>query len=97
MKEKPFEQTNFGTRNALTRTMGLSDFVFLLVLYLLQGSNTSLVQLNNNGYEGIIIAIDPRVPEDENIIEQIKVRKKWDFFYLNCGEEKLVVNYYGNF
>uniref|UniRef100_A0A667HSJ2 Calcium-activated chloride channel regulator 1 n=2 Tax=Lynx canadensis TaxID=61383 RepID=A0A667HSJ2_LYNCA len=52
--------------------MGLLDFVFLLVLYLLQGSNTSLVQLNNNGYEGIIIAIDPHVPEDGKIIEEIK-------------------------
>ncbi|KAB0389465.1 hypothetical protein E2I00_014745, partial [Balaenoptera physalus] len=38
----------------------------------LQGSNTSLVQLDNNGYEGIIIAIDPAVPEDETLIEQIK-------------------------
>ncbi|XP_007944366.1 calcium-activated chloride channel regulator 4 [Orycteropus afer afer] len=52
---------------ALCRTSG-----FLLVLYLLQGSNTSLVQLNNNGYEDIIIAIHPSVPEDEKIIEQIK-------------------------
>lgn len=45
------------------------------MLYLLQGSNTSLVRLNNNGYEGIIIAIDPAVPEDETLIEKIQVRK----------------------
>ncbi|EHB18739.1 Calcium-activated chloride channel regulator 4, partial [Heterocephalus glaber] len=44
----------------------------LLVLHLLQGSNASLVQLNDNGYEDIIIAIDPAVPEDGEIIEQIK-------------------------
>lgn len=88
MKEKPFEQANFGARNPLTGIMGLLSFVFLLVLYLLQGSNTSLIQLSNNGYEGIIFAIDPQVPEDEKIIEQIKVRKKWDFFCLNCVEEK---------
>eukprot|EP00069_Balaena_mysticetus_P003094 bmy_16487T0 len=50
----------------------LRRFVFLLALYLLQGSNTSLVRLDNNGYEGIIIAIDPAVPEDETLIEQIK-------------------------
>ncbi|XP_068394152.1 calcium-activated chloride channel regulator 4-like [Eschrichtius robustus] len=50
----------------------LRNFVFLLALYLLQGSNTSFVQLDNNGYEGIIIAIDPAVPEDETLIEQIK-------------------------
>lgn len=48
------------------------NFVFLLVLYLLPGSNTSLVQLNGNGFEDIIIAIDPGVPEDETLIEQIK-------------------------
>nr|KAF6377564.1 hypothetical protein mMyoMyo1_002908 [Myotis myotis] len=48
------------------------SFVFLLVLYLLQGSDTSFVQLNNNGYEGIIIAINPGVPENETLIEKIK-------------------------
>ncbi|ELK31025.1 Calcium-activated chloride channel regulator 4 [Myotis davidii] len=48
------------------------SFVFLLVLYLLQGSDTSFVRLNNNGYEGIIIAINPGVPENEALIEKIK-------------------------
>ncbi|EPY77054.1 hypothetical protein CB1_001326001, partial [Camelus ferus] len=53
--------------------MGLfRSFVFLLGLCLLQRSNTSFIQLNDNGYEGIIIAIDPAVPEDETLIEQIK-------------------------
>jgi calcium-activated chloride channel regulator 4 len=60
--------------------MGLfRGLVFLLLLYLLQGSNSSFVKLNDNGYEDVIIAIDPGVPEDENIIEQLKVRKM-DFF-----------------
>ena len=68
VKEMPLQQ-HWGT-------MGLfRSFVFLLMLYLLQGSNTSLVRLNNNGYEGIIIAIDPAVPEDETLIEKIQVRK----------------------
>jgi calcium-activated chloride channel regulator 4 len=49
--------------------------VFLLLLYLLQGSNSTFVKLNDNGYEDVIIAIDPSVPEDENITEQLKVRK----------------------
>lgn len=48
------------------------SFVFLLVLYLLQGSNSSLVRLNNNGYEDVIIAIDPDVPENETLIEKVK-------------------------
>lgn len=53
--------------------MGFSrGIVFLLLLYLLQRSDTSLVKLNENGYEDIIIAIDPAVPEDVTIIDQIK-------------------------
>lgn len=69
VKEMPPEQHSRGT-------MGLfRSFVFLLMLYLPQGSNTSLVRLNNNGYEGIIIAIDPTVPENETLIEKIQVRK----------------------
>ncbi|ELV10231.1 Calcium-activated chloride channel regulator 1 [Tupaia chinensis] len=34
--------------------------------------SNSLIQLNNNGYEGIVIAIDPNVPEDETLIQHIK-------------------------
>ncbi|XP_076976496.1 calcium-activated chloride channel regulator 1 [Tamandua tetradactyla] len=46
---------------------------FILALYLLKVAlSNSLIQLNNNGYEGIVIAIDPNVPEDETLIEQIK-------------------------
>ncbi|XP_045148086.1 calcium-activated chloride channel regulator 4 isoform X2 [Echinops telfairi] len=53
--------------------MGFSrTLAFLLVPYLLLGANASLVQLNDNGYEDIIIAIQPNVPEDLTIIEQIK-------------------------
>uniref|UniRef100_A0A8I3WIU4 Chloride channel accessory 4 n=1 Tax=Callithrix jacchus TaxID=9483 RepID=A0A8I3WIU4_CALJA len=50
----------------------LRGFVFLLVLHLLHRSNTSFVRLNNNGFEDIIIVIDPSVPEDEKIIERIQ-------------------------
>ena len=58
------------------RMMGFSrEIVFLLFLHLLRGSDTSLVRLNENGYEDIIIAIDPAVPEDVTIIEHIQVRK----------------------
>ncbi|GAB1288212.1 Calcium-activated chloride channel regulator 4A [Apodemus speciosus] len=54
--------------------MGFSrEVVFLLLLHLLRGSDTSLVRLNENGYEDIIIAIDPAVPEDVTIIERIKL------------------------
>ncbi|XP_059232992.1 calcium-activated chloride channel regulator 1-like [Mustela nigripes] len=47
--------------------------VFILVFHLLEGAlSNSLIQLNNNGYEGIVIAIDPNVPEDETLIQNIK-------------------------
>ncbi|EPQ19658.1 Epithelial chloride channel protein [Myotis brandtii] len=32
-----------------------------------------MVSLNNNGYDGIVIAINPSVPEDEKLIQNIKV------------------------
>ncbi|XP_006898445.1 PREDICTED: calcium-activated chloride channel regulator 1 [Elephantulus edwardii] len=47
--------------------------IFILVLHLLEEVlGNSLIQLNKNGYEGIVIAIDPNVPEDETLIQQIK-------------------------
>lgn len=49
------------------------SFRFLLILYLLKGTlSNSLIQLNNNGYEGIVVAIDPNVPENETLIQHIK-------------------------
>ena len=49
-----------------------------MVLHLLEGAlSDSLIQLNNNGYEGIVIAIDPNVPEDETLIQHIEVSLKW--------------------
>ncbi|XP_052034783.1 calcium-activated chloride channel regulator 1 [Apodemus sylvaticus] len=51
----------------------LKSPVFLLILHLLEGVlSNSLIQLNNNGYEGIVIAIDHDVPEDETLIQHIK-------------------------
>ncbi|KAM7317839.1 hypothetical protein ACRRTK_022576 [Alexandromys fortis] len=58
--------------------MGLSrGLVFLLLLlYQLQGSDSSLIKLNGNGYEDVIVAIDPAMPEDEAIIEGIQADVK---------------------
>ncbi|XP_055979507.1 calcium-activated chloride channel regulator 4-like [Sorex fumeus] len=50
----------------------LRNFVFLSVLYLLGGCNSSLIELKDNGYEGIIIAINPDVPENEALIKEIQ-------------------------
>jgi calcium-activated chloride channel regulator 4 len=59
-------------------------FLLLLLLYLLQMSDTSLIKLNENGYEDIIIAIDPAVPEDTTIIERMKVRKLGFLLFKLC-------------
>ncbi|XP_054422811.1 calcium-activated chloride channel regulator 4 [Pteronotus mesoamericanus] len=62
--------------------------VFLLVLYLLQGSNTSFVRLNDNGYEGIVIAIDSGVPENETLLEHIQDMVTKASTYLFAATEK---------
>ncbi|KAM5256399.1 LOW QUALITY PROTEIN: calcium-activated chloride channel regulator 1-like [Ctenodactylus gundi] len=40
--------------------------------YLLSKAKSSMVSLNNNGYDGVVIAINPSVPEDEKLIQSIK-------------------------
>ncbi|XP_021051456.1 calcium-activated chloride channel regulator 3A-1 [Mus pahari] len=50
---------------------GLKALLFL-TLHLLQAAESSMVHLNNNGYEGVVIAINPSVPEDEGLIPSIK-------------------------
>ncbi|XP_021513706.1 calcium-activated chloride channel regulator 1 [Meriones unguiculatus] len=51
----------------------LKNLVFLLIFHLLEGVlSRSLIQLNKNGYERIVITIDHNVPEDEALIQQIK-------------------------
>ncbi|XP_040088334.1 calcium-activated chloride channel regulator 1 [Oryx dammah] len=46
--------------------------ILFLTLHLLPGMKSSMVNLINNGYEGIVIAINPSVPEDEKLIQNIK-------------------------
>ncbi|OWK05602.1 hypothetical protein Celaphus_00002366 [Cervus elaphus hippelaphus] len=48
------------------------NVILFLTLHLLPGMKSSMVNLINNGYEGIVIAINPSVPEDEKLIENIK-------------------------
>ncbi|XP_014794441.1 PREDICTED: calcium-activated chloride channel regulator 4 [Calidris pugnax] len=42
--------------------------IFLLSFQLLNVAKGSMVWLNENGYEDLVVAIDPQVPEDANII-----------------------------
>ncbi|KAM8789740.1 calcium-activated chloride channel regulator 1-like [Rhynchonycteris naso] len=46
--------------------------ILFLALHLLPGVKSSMVKLNNNGYDGIVIAINPSVSEDEQLIQKIK-------------------------
>ncbi|XP_012577588.1 PREDICTED: epithelial chloride channel protein-like [Condylura cristata] len=46
--------------------------ILFLALHLLLEVKSSMITLSNNGYEGIVIAIDPRVPEDERLIQSLK-------------------------
>uniref|UniRef100_A0A6P5JS13 Calcium-activated chloride channel regulator 1-like n=1 Tax=Phascolarctos cinereus TaxID=38626 RepID=A0A6P5JS13_PHACI len=64
------------------------NFIFTLTLYLLQGVTASLIQLNNNGYENIVIAIDPTLPEDDKLIQHIKDIVSEASIYLYEATEK---------
>uniref|UniRef100_A0A2I2YT73 VWFA domain-containing protein n=1 Tax=Gorilla gorilla gorilla TaxID=9595 RepID=A0A2I2YT73_GORGO len=46
--------------------------ILFLSLLLSPVLKSSLLTLNNNGYDGIVIAINPSVPEDEKLIQNIK-------------------------
>ncbi|EDL82384.1 rCG28788, partial [Rattus norvegicus] len=46
--------------------------LLFLTLHLLQDTKSFKVHLNNNGYEGVVIAINPSVPEDERLIPSLK-------------------------
>lgn len=36
------------------------------------------VQLQDNGYDGLLVAINPQVSEDQNLIQNIKVSGKYE-------------------
>uniref|UniRef100_A0A8C0EUW6 Chloride channel accessory 1 n=1 Tax=Bubo bubo TaxID=30461 RepID=A0A8C0EUW6_BUBBB len=55
--------------------MGLiRSSIFLLLFQLLHVAKGSTVWLNKNGYEDLVVAINPQVPEDANIILNTMVR-----------------------
>ncbi|XP_056671368.1 calcium-activated chloride channel regulator 1-like isoform X3 [Monodelphis domestica] len=62
--------------------------IMVLTLYLLQGTGASLIKLNGNGYEDVVIAIDPNVPEDEKLIQQIEDMISEASTYLYRATEK---------
>lgn len=40
------------------------------------------VQLRDNGYDGLLIAINPQVSEDQNLIPNIKVSGKYEVKFI---------------
>uniref|UniRef100_A0A6I8PBF7 Calcium-activated chloride channel regulator 1 n=1 Tax=Ornithorhynchus anatinus TaxID=9258 RepID=A0A6I8PBF7_ORNAN len=71
--------------------MGSLKIISLIfALHLLQGGRTSMIELKNNGYEGIVIAINPQIPEDEKIIQQIQDMVTEASTYLFQATKKMV-------
>ncbi|XP_077189227.1 calcium-activated chloride channel regulator 1-like [Paroedura picta] len=62
--------------------MLVNIWLLALVLQLLHGVPGSLVKLNNGGFEDIVIAINPQLPEDEKIISNLKEMVKEASTYL---------------
>ncbi|XP_068808710.1 calcium-activated chloride channel regulator 1 [Struthio camelus] len=52
------------------------SLIFLLTFQFLHVARGSKVWLNESGYEDLVIAINPKVPEDANIIENTKAMVK---------------------
>uniref|UniRef100_A0A8C5SSK5 Chloride channel accessory 1 n=1 Tax=Laticauda laticaudata TaxID=8630 RepID=A0A8C5SSK5_LATLA len=59
----------------------------LVVMMLLHGIMGTMINLNNNGFEDIVIAINPMIPEDTKIITNIKDMVKEASNYLITATE----------
>lgn len=72
------------------------NVILFLALHVLTRVKSSMVNLTNNGYDGIVIAINPSVPEDEKLIQNIKVREKIllsTYFYFNKYSQLMLARY----
>ncbi|XP_078501468.1 calcium-activated chloride channel regulator 2-like isoform X2 [Lissotriton helveticus] len=80
--------------------------VMLLNLYIRE---TTLVHLIDHGYENVVIAINPRIPEDQTIIKNIKANiivadpflkygdDPYTLHYGRCGERGRYIHFTPNF
>ncbi|KAF5923591.1 hypothetical protein HPG69_010986 [Diceros bicornis minor] len=57
------------------------NVILFLALHILPGMKSSMVNLNNNGYDGIVIAINPSVPEDEKPIQNEMVTEASTYLF----------------
>nr|XP_005298365.1 calcium-activated chloride channel regulator 1-like [Chrysemys picta bellii] len=64
-------------------------FKSLVLLFLVPVVRGSMVQLKNGGYEDIVIAINPELPEDHNIIRNIQAMvKEASTFLFNATKQR---------
>ncbi|XP_008107509.3 calcium-activated chloride channel regulator 1 [Anolis carolinensis] len=68
--------------------MKLNQWHFLMVFVLLHRVTGINVTLNNGGFENVIIAINPGIPEDDKIIDSIKDMVKDASSYLFSATEQ---------
>ncbi|XP_059584007.1 calcium-activated chloride channel regulator 1-like isoform X2 [Alligator mississippiensis] len=68
--------------------MVFKSMILLVSFQLLLVVRGSMVQLKNGGYEDIVIAIDPHLPEDDKIIENIQAMIKEASAYLFQATEQ---------
>ncbi|XP_062992758.1 calcium-activated chloride channel regulator 1-like isoform X3 [Elgaria multicarinata webbii] len=68
--------------------MVLNRWLLLMLLALLHEVTGTMVKLNNGGFEDIVIAINPGLPEDNKIIDNIKVMVKEASNYLFSATKK---------
>ncbi|XP_066480671.1 calcium-activated chloride channel regulator 1-like [Tiliqua scincoides] len=52
--------------------MELNRWLLFLVLQLLHGVTGTMVKLKNGGFEDIVVAINPNLPEDQKLVDNIK-------------------------
>ncbi|XP_054837920.1 calcium-activated chloride channel regulator 1-like [Eublepharis macularius] len=62
--------------------MMANTWLLVLVLQLLHGVTGSLVKFNNSGFENVVIAINPQLPEDDKIVSNLKEMVKEASTYL---------------
>ncbi|CAJ0916344.1 unnamed protein product [Ranitomeya imitator] len=66
--------------------------VLISILHVIHSSRDTLVKLTNNGYEDIIIAINPKIPENKMIIENIKkMVKEASSYMLQATENRVFI------
>uniref|UniRef100_A0A6I8N1I9 Calcium-activated chloride channel N-terminal domain-containing protein n=1 Tax=Ornithorhynchus anatinus TaxID=9258 RepID=A0A6I8N1I9_ORNAN len=86
-KALPNHKFSWAPRLRTLSFLGINSFI--PALYLLQGVRPSMIKLKSNGFEGSVIAINPQIPEDVNIVQQIKDMMTGASIYLFAVTKKM--------